>query len=60
MGTDMSMLYEYKAQSGKWCSIKEDSYLERDYNMFYALIGRIGYGNPLFSPISQPKGFFMG
>lgn len=57
MGTDMSMLYEYKTQSGKWCPIKEDSYLERDYNMFYALTGRIGYGDFMFPPISQPKGF---
>lgn len=57
MGTDMTMLYECKTRSGKWHPIKEDSYLERDYNMFYALTGRIGYGDPLFPPISQPKGF---
>ena len=57
MGTDMTMLYEYKTKSGKWRSIKEDSYLERDYNMFYALIGKAGYGDPLFPPISRPKGF---
>lgn len=57
MGTDMTMLYEYKTKSGKWRSIKIDQYFERDYNMFYALIGRAGYGDPLFIPISYPKGF---
>lgn len=57
MGTDMTMLYEYKKRSGEWCPIKEDGYLERDYNMFYALMGRVGYGDPMFPPISQPKGF---
>lgn len=57
MGTDMTMLYEYKKQSGEWHSIKKDSYLERDYNMFYALMDRVGYGDPMFPPISQPKGF---
>ncbi len=55
MGTDMTMLYEYRTKSGKWCPIKDDSYLERYYNMLYALTGRIGYGE--FPPISQPKGF---
>ncbi len=57
MGTDMTMLYERKTRSGKWRPIKEDSYLERDYNMFYALIGKVGYGDPLFPPITCPKGF---
>lgn len=57
MGTDMTMLYERKTQSGQWCPVKEDSYIDRDYNMFYALIGKVGYGDPLFPPISHPKGF---
>lgn len=57
MGTDMTMFYEYKTQLGQWCPIKKDHYLERDYNMFYALMGRVGYGDPLFPPISHPKGF---
>lgn len=57
MGIDMTMLYEYRTKSGKWCPIKDDSYLDRDYNMFYTLIGKVGYGDPRFTPISQPKGF---
>lgn len=57
MGTDMTMLYERKNHLGKWLPIKKDSYIDRDYNMFYALIGRVGYGDSRFSPISQTKGF---
>lgn len=57
MGTDMTMLYEFKTQSGEWHAFKNADYLERDYNMFYALMGRVGYGDPMFPPISQPKGF---
>lgn len=57
MGTDMTMLYEYRNRSQKWIPIRKDDYIDRDYNMFHALMGRYGYGDPLFPPISEPKGF---
>lgn len=57
MGTDMTMLFERRNCFGKWQPICHDVYLDRDYNMFYILIGKIGYGDPSFPPISTAKGF---
>lgn len=51
------MLFEYRNRAQKWIPIHKGHYFNRDYNMFYALMGRVGYGDPLFPPISEPKGF---